>query len=161
MQVLFMDAHMLETRCCSYLCIPECFHLHLLHYIHCIASVQGGVSASGGALGLFSLDVCMCQQGGEFWVKWSNKGETCLIFEKSVVHRALRVHHFGRVALVRGKSITWGVSALVLAPGFLIFPLLPAWLRRALPLSLRSYVLAFDRLRRAVALVLGNRSVLE
>ena len=30
-----------------------------------------------------------------------------------------------------------------------------------LPLSLRSHVLAFDRLRRAVALVLGDRSVLE
>ena len=39
-------------------------------------------------------------------------------FEKLVVHRALRVHHFGRVALVRGKSFAWGVSALFLAPGF-------------------------------------------
>ena len=73
-----------------------------------------------------------------------------MIFEKLVVHRALRVHHFGRVALVRGKNFAWRVSALVLAPGFLVFPL-----------SLRSHVLAFDRLRRAVALVLGNRSVLE
>ena len=53
-------------------------------------------------------------------------GETCLIFEKPVVHRTLRVHHFGRVALVRGKSFAWGVSALVLAPGFLAFPLLLA-----------------------------------
>ena len=60
-----MDAHVLETRCCSNLCIPECFHLHLLHCIHCIASVQGDFSASGGVLGLSSLDVCMCQQGGE------------------------------------------------------------------------------------------------
>ena len=34
------------------------------------------------------------------------------------------MHHFGRVALVRGKSFAWGVSALVLAPGFLAFPLL-------------------------------------
>jgi len=49
-----------------------------------------------------------------------------LIFEKLVVHRALRVHHFGRVALVRGKTFSWGVSALVLAPGFLVFPLLLA-----------------------------------
>ena len=54
------------------------------------------------------------------------QGETCLIFEKLVVHRALRVHHFGRVALVRGKNFFWGVSALVLAPGFLVFPLLLA-----------------------------------
>ena len=38
-----------------------------------------------------------------------------MIFEKLVVHRALRVHHFGRVALVRGKKFSWGVSALVLA----------------------------------------------
>ena len=54
------------------------------------------------------------------------QGETCLIFEKLVVHRALRVHHFGRVALVRGKNFSWGVSALVLALGFLVFPLLLA-----------------------------------
>ena len=38
-----------------------------------------------------------------------------MLFEKPVVHRALRVHHFGRVALVRGKNFSWGVSALVLA----------------------------------------------
>ena len=49
-----------------------------------------------------------------------------MIFERLVVHRALRVHYFGRVALVRGKKISWGVSALVLAPGFLVFPLLLA-----------------------------------
>ena len=51
-----------------------------------------------------------------------------MIFEKLVVHRALRVrvHHFGRVALVRGKNFAWGVSALVLVPGFLVFPLLLA-----------------------------------
>ena len=45
-----------------------------------------------------------------------------MVFEKLVVHRALRVHHFGRVALVRGKSFGLGVSALFLAPGFLCFP---------------------------------------
>ena len=44
--------------------------------------------------------------------------ETCLIFEKLIAHRALRVHHFGRVALVRGKSFACGVSTLFLAPGF-------------------------------------------
>ena len=41
-----------------------------------------------------------------------------MIFEKLVVHWASRVHHFGRVALVRGKSFALGVSDLVLAPGF-------------------------------------------
>ena len=45
-----------------------------------------------------------------------------MIFEKLVVHRALRVHHFGRVALVRGKSFAWGVSDLLSAPGFPRFP---------------------------------------
>ena len=50
------------------------------------------------------------------------KGGTCLIFERFVVHRALRVHHFGRVALVRGKSFALGVSDLLLAPGFPGFP---------------------------------------
>ena len=47
------------------------------------------------------------------------QGETYLIFEKLVAHRALRVHHFGRVALVRGKGFAWGVSALF---WLLIFP---------------------------------------
>ena len=36
-----------------------------------------------------------------------------MIFEKLVAHRALRVHRFGRVALVRGKNFGLGVSALV------------------------------------------------
>ena len=49
--------------------------------------------------------------------------ETCLIFEKLVAHRALRVHHFGRVALVRGKDSAWGVSALF---WLLMFPRLPS-----------------------------------
>ena len=54
------------------------------------------------------------------------QGGALFVFEKLVVHRALRVHHFGRVALVRGKNFAWGVSALVLAPGFLVFSLLSA-----------------------------------
>ena len=61
-----MDAHVLETRCCSYLCIPECFHLHLLHCIHGIAFVQGESQFQGEVWAYFRLDVCMCQQGGEF-----------------------------------------------------------------------------------------------
>ena len=47
--------------------------------------------------------------------------ETCLIFEKFVMHRALRVHHFVRVARVRGKCISGGVSAWFVAPSFLVF----------------------------------------
>ena len=84
-----------------------------LHSLHSICS--GGVSASGGALGLFRLDVCMCQQWGEFGRSDTTRGETCLIFEKLVVHR-----------VVKGKCILGGVSALVVAPGFLVFPLLLA-----------------------------------
>ena len=110
-----MDAHVLVTRCCSYPCIPECFHLHLLHCIHCIASIQGESQLQG------ELDVCMCQQGGEVFGERSDRTRGCLIFEL-VVHRALRVHHFGRVAFARGKSFAWGVSALFLAPGFPRFP---------------------------------------
>jgi len=45
-----------------------------------------------------------------------------LIFERLVVHRALRVHHFGIVALVRGKSFALEVSDLLLDPGFPRFP---------------------------------------
>ena len=41
-----------------------------LHSLHSICS--GGVSVSGGALGL-SLDVCMCQQGGEVSVRTRGK----------------------------------------------------------------------------------------
>ena len=62
-----------------------------LHSLHSICS--GGVSASGGALGLFRLDVCMCQQGGEFLGEVIEQGGTCLIL-------ALRVHYFGRIARV-------------------------------------------------------------
>ena len=65
--------------------------------------------------------MCMCQQGGEVFGERSDRTRGCLIFEL-VVHRALRVHHFGRVALVRGKSFAWGVSALFLASGFPRFP---------------------------------------
>ena len=86
-----------------------------LHSLHSICS--GGVSASG------ELDVCMCQQGGEVFGERSDRTRGCLIFEL-VVHRALRVHHFVRVARVRGKCISGGVSALFVAPGFLVFPLL-------------------------------------
>ena len=53
-------------------------------------------------------------------------GDLFDFLKKLVGHRALRVHHLGRVTLVRGKSFTLGVSALVLAPGFLVFPPLPA-----------------------------------
>ena len=71
-----------------------------LHSLHSICS--GGVSASGGAFGLFRLDVCICQQGGEVFGERSDRTRGCLIFEL-VVHRVLRVHHFVRVACVREK----------------------------------------------------------
>ena len=92
---------------------------HSLHIIY-----SGGVSASGGALGLFSLDVCMCQQGGRILREVIEQGGDLFDFflKKHVVHRASRVHHFGRVALVRGKSFAWGVAALFLAPDFSCFP---------------------------------------
>ena len=73
-----------------------------LHSLHSICS--GGVSALGRALGLFRLDVCMCQQGGEFLGEVIEQGGDLFDFEKLVVHKALRVHHFGRVAHVRGKN---------------------------------------------------------
>ena len=94
-----MDAHVFVTRCCSYHCIPECFHLHLLHCIHCTASVQGESQLQG------ELDVCMCQQGGEVFGERSDRIRGCLIFEL-IVHRALRVHHFRRCvdnALIKGE----------------------------------------------------------
>ena len=62
-----------------------------LHSLHSMCS--GGVSVSGGALGL-SIDVCMCQQGGE--VSDRTRG-------KLVVHRALRVHTCGESCTGKGE----------------------------------------------------------
>ena len=62
-----------------------------LHLLHSICS--GGVSVSGGALGL-CLDVCMCQQGGE--VSDRTRG-------KLVVHRDLRVHTCGESCTGKGE----------------------------------------------------------
>ena len=84
-----------------------------------------------------------------------------MIFEKLVVHRALRVRHFGRVALVRGKNLACGVSALVLAPGFPRFPSASCMTASSVTSVFEESCLAFDRLRRAVALVLGDRFLLE
>ena len=72
----------------------------VLHSLHSICS--GGVSVSGGALGL-SLDVCMCQQGGE--VSDRTRG-------KLVVHRDLRVHTCGESCTGKGEMHSVGVSAL-------------------------------------------------
>ena len=35
-----------------------------------------------------------------------------LVVHRAVVHKALRVHHFGRVALGRGKNFALGVFVL-------------------------------------------------
>ena len=89
------------------------------------------------------------------------QGGTCLIFEKLVVHRALRVHHFGRVALVREREkLCLGSFCFGFGSWFSRFPSASCMTASSVT-SLRSHVLAFDRLRRVVALVLGNRSVLE
>ena len=115
MQVLFMDAHVLVTRLLLISLYPWMLSLTppASHSWHGICS--GGVSASGGALGLFRLDVCMCQRGGNFWEMWSNKGENCLTFEriKNLLCTGLwECIHVVRVARVRGKCISGGVSAL-------------------------------------------------
>ena len=81
-----------------------------------------------------------------------------MIFEKLVVHRALKVHYFGRVALVRGKNFCLGVSALFLAPGFLRFPSTSSMTASSVTSVFEESCFGFDRLRRAVALVLGDRS---
>ena len=70
----------------------------VLHSLHSICS--GGVSVSGGALGL-SLDVCMCQQGGE--VSDRTRGKLFDISKKLVVHRALRVHTCGESHTGKGE----------------------------------------------------------
>ena len=69
-----------------------------LHSLHSVCS--GGVSVSGGALGL-CLDVCMCQQGGE--VSDQTRGKLFDFFQKLVVHRALRVHTCGESCTGKGE----------------------------------------------------------
>ena len=88
----------------------------------------------------------MCQQGGEFWEKWSNKGEICLIFEKNLLCTGLwECIILGELHLWEGKALL-GECLLcfwLLVLVFLVFLQLPGWLRRALPLSLRSHVFGF------------------
>ena len=92
----------------------------VLHWLHSICS--GGVSASGGVLGLFRLDVCMCQQGGEFWEKWSNKGETCLIFKKNLLSTGLcECIILGELHLWEGKTL-FGEFLLWFGSWFSRFP---------------------------------------
>ena len=80
-----------------------------------------------GEFWVFLALMCACANKGEkFWEKWTNKGDTCLIFEKLVVHRALRVHHFGGVALVRGKSFALGCFESLCFVSLLAFPSLSA-----------------------------------
>ena len=161
MQVLFMDAHVLVTKCCSYHCIPEWFHLHLLHCIHCIASVQGEFQLQGELLVFFDL-MCACANKGENFGRSDRTRGRLVWFLKNLLCTGLWE------CIILGELHVWEEKALLgefllcfWLLVFLAFLPLPAWLRRALPLSLRSHVLAFDRLRRAVVLVLGDRSVLE
>ena len=83
-----------------------------LHSLHSICS--GGVLVSGGALDLFSLDVCMCQQGGE--VSDRTKGKL-FDFSKTCCAQGFESAYVVRIALVRGKCIQWEFL-LCLAPGF-------------------------------------------
>ena len=95
--------------------------------------------------------------------------------KKLIVHRALRVYHFGRVALVgfesaslwesctcERKKFWFGSVCFVSGSRFssFSFHFQHDCVERYL-CPLRSHVLAFDRLCRAVTLVLGNRSALE
>ena len=131
-----------------------------LHSLHSICS--GGVSASGGALGLFRLDVCMCQQGGEFWEKWSNKGETCLIFWKTCWAQGFESASFWESCTSEREKLCLGSVCFVSGTWFFLFSLHFQHDCVERYLCLRGVMfLAFDRLRRAIALVLGDRSLLE
>ena len=72
--------------------------------------------------------MCACANNGENLGEVIEQGGDLFdFFEKLVVHRYLRVHHFGRVALVRGKSFAWGVSGLFLALALEISLLSPSF----------------------------------
>ena len=124
MQVLFMDAHVLETRYCSYLCILECFHLHLLHRIHCITSVQGE-SQLQRELKVFLGLMYACANKGDNFGRSDRIRRRPVWFLKNLLCTWLwECISLGELHLwERGKNFAWGVSALVLAPGFLVFPL--------------------------------------
>ena len=59
------------------------------------------------------------------------------------------------------KRFAWGVSALFLAPGFPRFPSASCMTASSVTSVFEESCFGFDRLRRAVALVLGDRSLLE
>ena len=69
----------------------------------------------------------MCQQGGEFLGEVIKQGGDLFDLKNLLCTGSLRVHHFGRVALVRGKSFAWGASVLFLALEFFLgFPQISA-----------------------------------
>ena len=117
MQVLFMDAHVLVTRCCSYPLYPWMLSLTppALHSLHSICS--RGVSASGGALGLFRLDVCMCQQGGEFLREVIEQGGVW--FLNLLCTRLWECTILWELHMWGGNAFQ-GEFLLCLAPGFLV-----------------------------------------
>ena len=82
--------------------------------------------------------MCACANKWEnFWEKWSNKGETWDLFDfwKNLLRTGLWECTSGRQRLCMG-SVCFVFGSWF----FLAFPPLLAWLRRALPLSLRSHV---------------------
>ena len=90
----------------------------------------------------------MFEQGGKLFDFWEN--------QKLVEHRALRVHTFGESCISKGEMHSVGVSDLFSSWFSFRF-----WHDCVEPcLCLWGVILVFDRLRRAVALVWGNRSLL-
>ena len=63
--------------------------------------------------------MCMCQQGGEFLGEVIEQGGDLFDF-------GFESASFWENCTCEGKCISGGVSALVVAPGFLVFPLLLA-----------------------------------
>ena len=81
-----------------------------LHSLHSICS--GGVSVSGGALGLFSLDVCMCQQGGEVSDRTRGKIVWLLREPKTCWAQGLEGAYIWWEFTSKGEMHSVGVSAL-------------------------------------------------
>ena len=131
-----------------------------LHSWHGIYS--GGVSASGGALGLFRLDVWMCQQGGGFLGEVIEQGGDLFDFWKTCCAQGFESASFWKSYTCEREKLYLGSFCFVFGFWFslLSFHFQHDCIERYLCLWGVMF-LAFDRSCRAVALVLGNRSLLE
>ena len=84
----------------------------------------------------------MCQQGGELLWEVIEQGGDLFDFWKTCCAQGFESASFWESCTCEREKLCFGSVCFVSGSWvFLVFPPLPAWLRRVLPLSLRSHVL--------------------